>query len=577
MMDEPWPLDREQSDIAMAEVSDRRIVLAPPGSGKTEVVAARIENLVQDQGLDPYSELSVVSFSRAAVAALRRRAADRVRVAGLPVRTIDGLAALILSESGESGWEQQSYDRRVDLAVIQLKENGLPVGLEETKHMVVDEVQDVVGRRATLVLELLRCLPETGGFTLLGDPLQAIYDFQLRDEPGGPTHQTFLEETRQLGHVVTIRLRGQYRAATDETRKVAELDRTSPPGSARVKQVRTFVAGVEDYGDLGGIARAIGRWKGTTAVLCRTNGEALVVANVLRHAGVPASLRAAAEELPLVPWIAESLGGIEGSVVKKEMALSLLGSAPCEPEEAWRILKCVEGNFRTSGRLDLVKMASRLAANLVPAELRGGEGDVVVSTIHRAKGLEFDNVVLVNKGDLIPAAATEEEAAVAYVGLTRARQRVIGAIVKVPSPLFLDHATQRWVLGGHQRWMTRAIEVRGVDLDPTWAPADPYLPPVGSQVVAAVSRRFTTMEAPVFELVCDGKIFGRTAKSFGRAMASRLRGPRKSGRPWPDIGGLGVDSLATVVPLPVGSRPLFRIGVRVSGLGTLHWDGAAHA
>ena len=45
------------------------------------------------------------------------------------------------------------------------------------KHVVVDELQDLVGDRADLVravLELTGC-----GFTMLGDPAQGIYNFQL--------------------------------------------------------------------------------------------------------------------------------------------------------------------------------------------------------------------------------------------------------------------------------------------------------------------------------------------------------------------------------------------------------------
>ncbi len=572
-MPDAGQLDPEQAEVARADAADRRIVLAPPGSGKTEVVAARNAHLVEEQGLDPYDELLVISFSRAAVDALRRRAADRVQVAGLPIRTIDGVASLVLSESGVAGWEAWSFDHRVDLAIQQLHDNGPCIALEATKHIVVDEVQDVVGRRARLVLDLLERLPADGGFTLLGDPHQAIYDFQLRDEPGGMTSHDLLVKAESLGPVRTSRLRGQYRASTPDTRKLTALGRSDLTGEARVKEVRTFIAGVDGYGELHGIARAIKRWQGTTAVLCQTNGEALVVADLLRVAGVPVLLRAKAEELPLVPWIAQSLGGLQGTNVTKETAMPLLERAPSGPEEAWRTLKSIERDYRAPKRLDLARLASKLAGGVVPSELRGGDGDLVVSTVHRAKGLEFDHVVLVNKNGFLPAGATQEQAAVAYVSLTRARQRIVGATVELPKPLFRDQTTDRWVLGGHQKWMTKAFEVRGVDVDPAWAPEGLTLSRTGDHVVARVSKRFSTMETPVFELSADGTTFGRTTQAFGEILARRLGGPRKSGRPWPDISGLGVDSLATVIPPFVGTGPRFRLGVRVSGLGALQWNG----
>ena len=49
--------------------------------------------------------------------------------------------------------------------------------------MIVDEVQDLVGERARLrPRDPRRTSPADAGFTLLGDPHQAVYDFQLTED-----------------------------------------------------------------------------------------------------------------------------------------------------------------------------------------------------------------------------------------------------------------------------------------------------------------------------------------------------------------------------------------------------------
>ena len=84
-------LDPSQRAAAEIDPSVRQVVVAGPGSGKTEVVSALVAHLVADEGLDPEIDLLIISFSRAAVHAVNRR----LRAADIPasaaVRTLDAL------------------------------------------------------------------------------------------------------------------------------------------------------------------------------------------------------------------------------------------------------------------------------------------------------------------------------------------------------------------------------------------------------------------------------------------------------------------------------------------------------
>ncbi|MEK8226498.1 UvrD-helicase domain-containing protein [Oerskovia sp. M15] len=75
-------LDDSQQAAVEVVAGTRQVVVAGPGSGKTEVVSALIDRLIEEEGVDPDDGILVVSFSNAAVHAAdarrRRRGAEPV-------------------------------------------------------------------------------------------------------------------------------------------------------------------------------------------------------------------------------------------------------------------------------------------------------------------------------------------------------------------------------------------------------------------------------------------------------------------------------------------------------------------
>ena len=68
--------------------------------------------------------------------------------------------------------------------------------LKRYRHVLVDEIQDLVGSRAAMTLQILRQVD--CGFTLLGDSAQGIYDFQISDQPDAMTSTEFLNHVREF-------------------------------------------------------------------------------------------------------------------------------------------------------------------------------------------------------------------------------------------------------------------------------------------------------------------------------------------------------------------------------------------
>ena len=202
-------------------------------------------------------------------------------------------------------------------------------------------------------------------------------------------------------------------------------------------------------------------------------------------------------------------------------------------------------------------MGRGLARGLGSADLFAPAGtDAVVSTVHRAKGLEFDNVVLVNPSDLLTGTATDEDASVAYVAITRGRDQLMSARCASPDFLRVDKRSGRWIVGGYERWMTKAFELRGAD---SRSPADLALDEpaghyVGRAVVGRVDKVASTLDFPIYSLYCGDTLIATTSEEFGRTLATRLGGSSLSRKPWPSLSGMAVESVETLVATPAGSN-----------------------
>ena len=209
----------EQRAVIDAPVEAGTLVLAGPGTGKTFTLVLRLERMLAEN-----RRPLVLSFTRSVVRELH----TRLGAAGAAARyvrpvTFDSLATRLLSSvpelAGWQRWESRGYDGRVAAAVgaIEQEPRAREWLTSRFDHVVVDEVQDLVGRRALLVLAILEVMP---GFTLLGDPAQGIYGWQEDTEK--LTADDFLDAVRQRHgeHLDTYALTINHRARRPEIRPI---------------------------------------------------------------------------------------------------------------------------------------------------------------------------------------------------------------------------------------------------------------------------------------------------------------------------------------------------------------------
>ena len=587
-------LTTEQRAVATLGAEVRTLVTAAAGTGKTAVLVARLGHLIGSLGLSPGQGILVLSFTRSAVRVLR----DRLAASGGDARyvraaTFDSFATRILSEFDPDGaWTSEDYDGRIRAATALINEGVAVAGLMAGyQHVLVDEIQDLVGDRAELVKAILVAAP--GGFTLFGDPAQGIYNFQLDGEArkiGSQLLYRWIEE-HWKGVLLQKTLSSNFRAVSSDTRSVLwageELCARDPDYSSIRFRLDTLMLGMPDAQPLGIAARSFVRDGKPTAILCRTNGEALVISRHLFEANVPHRLQRLATAVAVAPWIAlvfkDAVHQQMGKRVFQQRVaeLSVPGIEVPEPELAWKLLKRVDRRAQDDLRLQTIATAIRTRA--MPDELTEVPQRVLtVSTIHRAKGLEFERVVVLDfhddyADDDLTAA---EETRVLYVGMTRPRSELMrGECPDTRGMSSKRNPGERWVRR-RASWMTLGFEVRGEDLhsaDPAGAfmvveesvvdtqeyiaksvaPGDELAAELVAQSTSGVDRAF-------YAVTHHGRVVGVTSEAFGQLLFRTLKINRGWKVTWPTrLEGLHVECVDTVAGTEAASQ---RAGLGVSGM-----------
>ena len=573
----PFTLDTDQQRVATAPPKERLWVVAGPGSGKTETVSARIAYLLEEEGLAG-NEVLVISFSRAAVEAVQRRQRRNGARSWVSVMTLDALAARVLSDRGQE-IEGLGFDARIRRLGELLSQEEIRDPLPDVRHMIIDEVQDIVGERATLVSELLRKLPLDVGFTMFGDPKQGIYDFQLRDAHDDPLQ--ILETVRGLS-ATEVGLWKQYRAETMDAEKAMSLRGSGSTDIVWTGEMKAYLSDLPVF-DVDGLVDQVRRLKGTVAVLTQTNAQALLVARRLHERGVVADLLARSTDRPLDPWLAKMMADGPASLDQDRFIELADGSLP-EPSEAWALLRRL-----TSARtkfLDVARVSARLALGAAPTGLTRPQHRVTVSTIHRAKGLEFDDVLLLHPdgwyGDNDSSRARS-----LYVAITRPRRRTYPFRLEGAMTFGwkTDDRTERVWRSGRQGKGTSGFEIRGSD----WRG---FRPPGGDEGSAELQEMFrcladesapesvdiqldsygSTLSRPRFVARLEGRVIGELSDRFLESFVRRVGRPKDWPRTMTDAYFVGVETVAGPPQQTTVGRNGLWLSPLIVGAANLKWS-----
>jgi hypothetical protein len=483
----------DQRKVINAPTGARLLVNAGPGTGKTAVGCARIAHLIDRMGV-PASQIWLVSFTRTAVQELRDRISayliDPSASAGIRISTIDSYAWAIHSGFLADAKLTGSFDDNIDHAIrlVQSSE-GVFSYLSQAKHLVIDEAQDVVGKRCEFLLEMIYALQAESGVTVLADEAQSIYGFADEDSEC-VMNTTLPEKIREYADEFSPKFRTHELTTIHRTcdkllrnlfgqgRAIVMKDKKT--GSARLEKLREFVID-GSHGDLGSHRTDLANLPesiDSTFLLFRRRGEALEASaylgtrpHRLRMSGLPAVVHDWIGRI-FWDWVAPEMDQME---FKTRWIKRIRPDKPKDVESAWSLLVRSAGTSKS--RISVDKLASRLGGGSPPIDFCApdfGAVGPVIGTIHGAKGREADRVRLY----LPPLREdqdddeAEEEARVLFVGATRARVELqIGQGATRALARRVDSSGRAFTAYPWSRGKSRAaacVEIgRGNDIDAT--------------------------------------------------------------------------------------------------------------
>lgn len=434
--------------------SNRVLVNAGPGTGKTYTVIQRLAYLVQNDMVNPQNVL-VLCFSRDAVSVIRERLEAEIRSGTLPwrtrelfhgIRTLDSYATWMIRDVCES-LDSMYYDDRIEEFITQLE--GEPDALENLEYLIVDEIQDLVGVRARMIQSILKHIH--CGFMLLGDKCQSIFDYQVAENQNELTSKAFyawLETSFESmdGYELTNNHRQTPALAMiSNDLRTAILSSSFPTAKQTVSE---YMELIEEM-DISLLEEKLEeqpdqKW----AILCRNNARVAALSNELYCRDIEHSVALGSQHAVLVPWIAQVLSRFTDRHISfKDFHLKALELGLSEVEAKWKVLKELEGED-VEEVLEIARLRDTLLwRRNIPKELDLAlqTSNVVVSTIHRAKGKEYDNVLWVIEGD------EAKEPNVVYVAVSRPKTGLY--ISEVKKPLYVKSLPSSRLI--ESRWSRR--------------------------------------------------------------------------------------------------------------------------
>lgn len=298
--------------------------------------------------------------------------------------------------------------------------------------VLIDEAQDTNAVRREMAARMLK---PGGRLIAVGDPHQAIYGFTGADNDS-------LTLIRERFRAVTMHLSVSWRCpqrVVAVAREYVSHIRPAPTAPEGVTATVTY-------------KNMLSTVAAGEAVVCRFNAPLIELCFRLIREGKPAKIegRAIGEGLAALVgrWKVKTLDAFEGRLEKwnlKERAKweeSVRKDAVRKLQthtDKYETVKILLERGREQG-ISTVPELQRMILDMF-ADVGASRSLVVLTSVHRSKGLEWDRVWLIGRGAIMPPQRemqqwqAEQEVNICYVAVTRAKRELIDVLMPTPEDL----------------------------------------------------------------------------------------------------------------------------------------------
>ena len=421
-------LSKRQMDIISDKDSRCIVVAAGPGSGKTRVLVHKLASLLLLEDVK-HEQLLMLTFLRAAATEFKQRLMELIGNAAhfVEIKTFHSYCFDILGRIGNL----EDAKNVVAKAAEMINQGEVEPNKIGKTVLVIDEAQDMGTEEYALVKALMTSNEEMRVIAV-GDDDQNIYEFRGSDS--GYMYQL----TQERGSKI-VEMTENYRSAhhpvnfaNDFLKIIDKRMKSTPIISMRKEDGWVEVTRHQSKYMYQPLVENLlqQKDKGTSCVLTQTNEEAVILMALLRKQGISSKLIQSMESLRF--WNILEMRYFMRYIDKRI-------KTPLITEELWEetkhatfstydrslslmyVKRCVEQFEQTNKTKYFSDFKEFVFESSVEDFCDISGTDVVVSTIHKAKGREFDNVYMLVSDNYVKDVHLMRRY---YVGITRAKNRL---------------------------------------------------------------------------------------------------------------------------------------------------------
>ncbi len=404
-------------------------VLAGPGSGKTRVLVHKLASLLLMEDVK-HEQLLMVTFSRAAATEFKKRLISLIGNAAhyIEIKTFHSYCFDLLGRVGSL----EKSDAVLKNTIEKIKKAEVEPNRITKTVLVIDEAQDMNADEFALI-NILMEQNEEMRVIAVGDDDQNIYEFR---GASSKYLEQFIAERKAVKHELVENYRSKKNLVEFTNGFVKIISHRLKETPIAAKQSDNGNIKLVHYQNGNLISPLVQdilstELVGTTCVLTKTNDEALQITGLLLKNGMQAKLIQSNEGFNLqnlveVRFLLNEINmGDDIKIISDEVWANAKGEMRKKFQHSSKLEICnnlikqfEDSNSKRKYKSDLEVFVRE--SKLEDFYNEKGE-TIFVSTIHKAKGKEFDNVFIM-LDNFNPS--TDEAKRQLYVAMTRAKRNL---------------------------------------------------------------------------------------------------------------------------------------------------------